>query len=40
VHGSVYIAGGTYGDKLSLTKPCTLRFWADHGPIPAIIGGP
>jgi hypothetical protein len=38
--GTVYIAGGTYGDKLSLTKPCTLRFWADHGPIPAIIGGP
>jgi hypothetical protein len=36
--GTIHLAAGRYGEKLTLTKPCTLKFWGDHGSTPAVIG--
>ena len=38
--GTIHVASGQYGDKLTLTNPCTLTFWAEHGTTPAVIGAP
>ena len=38
--GTIHVASGRYDEKLTLTKPCTLKFWADHGSNPATIGSP
>jgi hypothetical protein len=37
--GTIHLATGRYGDKLTLTK-CTLEFWGDHGAFPAVVGIP
>jgi hypothetical protein len=36
--GTIHVASGRYGEKLTLTKPCTLLFWGDHGDTPGIVG--
>jgi len=38
--GTIHLASGQYADKMTLTKPCTLTFWAEHGTTPAVIGSP
>jgi hypothetical protein len=36
--GTIHVAAGRYNERLTLTKPCTLQFWGDHGGAPAVIG--
>jgi hypothetical protein len=36
--GTIHVAAGAYTEKVTLSKPCTLTFWADHGNGPVLIG--
>jgi glycerophosphoryl diester phosphodiesterase len=36
--GTIHVAAGVYTEKVTLSKPCTLTFWADHGTGPVLIG--
>jgi hypothetical protein len=36
--GTIHIATGVYTEKVSLSKPCTLMFWGDHGTGPVLLG--
>lgn len=36
--GTIHLAAGSFSERLTLTKPCTLVFWGDHGANPALIG--
>jgi hypothetical protein len=36
--GTIHIATGVYSEKVSLSKPCTLTFWGDHGTGPVVLG--
>jgi hypothetical protein len=38
--GTIHVASGRYGETLRLGKPCTIRFWAEHGDTPAVLGLP
>ena len=36
--GTIHVAAGLYSETVTLSKPCTLTFWADHGTGPVLIG--
>jgi len=36
--GVIHVAAGRYGEILTLSKPCTLGFWEEHGAGPAVVG--
>jgi hypothetical protein len=36
--GTIHVAASLYGEKVTLTKPCTLEFLGTHGVGPAVIG--
>lgn len=38
IDGTIHVATGTYPERITLSKPCTLIFWSDHGKGPAVIG--
>ena len=35
--GTIHVATGIYSEKVSLSKPCTLKFWGDHGTGPVLL---
>jgi PLAT/LH2 domain len=36
--GTIHVAAGVYSEKVTLSKPCTLTFWGDHGTGPVVLG--